>query len=193
MTQCRAVVLAMRAVREINPAARLVQTDDLGRTFATRPLTYQADFENERRWLTFDLLCGRVDRDHPMWRYLRRMGIAERQLGWFADNPCPPDVIGINHYLTSERFLDHRVDLYPPCLRGGNRRHAYADVEAVRVRAEGTAGPFALLGEAWRRYHLPLAVTEAHLGCTREEQMRWFLEVWDAARRLRGTGPTCGP
>jgi dTDP-4-dehydrorhamnose reductase len=34
LTQCRAVVLAMRAIREVNPQARLVQTEDLGKTFS---------------------------------------------------------------------------------------------------------------------------------------------------------------
>ena len=43
------------------PAARLLQTEDLGKTFATAPLAYQADHENERRWLSLDLLDGRVD------------------------------------------------------------------------------------------------------------------------------------
>ena len=188
LTQCRAVVLAMRAVREVNPAARLVQTEDLGKTFSTRTLAYQADFENERRWLSFDLLCGRVNRDHPMWAYLRWTGVGEAELAWFVENPCPPDVIGINHYLTSERFLDERVGRYPDRAPGGNGRHRYADVEAVRVCAEGTAGPRALLREAWERYRLPLAVTEAHLGCTREEQLRWLKEVWDAAHTLRAAG-----
>ena len=46
---------------------------------------------------------------------------------------CPPDIIGINHYVTSERFLDERLDRYPPHTHGGNDRHRYADVEAVRV------------------------------------------------------------
>ena len=66
---------SMRAVREINPRARLVQTEDLGKTFSTPTLIYQAEFENERRWLTFDLLCGRVVRGHTMWDYLRWAGI----------------------------------------------------------------------------------------------------------------------
>src|SRR5689334_1999480 len=56
LAECRATVLAMRAIREINPAARLIQTEDLGKTYSTPQLTYQAEFENERRWLTFDLL-----------------------------------------------------------------------------------------------------------------------------------------
>ncbi|HUQ31878.1 MAG TPA: family 1 glycosylhydrolase [Pyrinomonadaceae bacterium] len=188
LNQCRAVALSMRAIREINPQAKLVQTEDLGKTFSTRRLTYQAEFENERRWLTYDLLTGRLTRGHLMWWYLRSTGINEAELDWFEDNACPPDIIGVNHYLTSERFLDERLHRYPVSTHGGNGRNMYADVEAVRVCAEGIAGPRALLKEAWQRYQLPLAVTEAHLGCTREEQLRWLKEVWEAARSLRLEG-----
>ncbi|HLL72414.1 MAG TPA: family 1 glycosylhydrolase [Pyrinomonadaceae bacterium] len=187
--QCRATVLAMRAIRETNPRAQLVQTEDLGKTFSTRSLAYQADFENVRRWASLDLLCGRVTREHPMWDYFTRIAaVAESELEWFNANPCPPDIVGINHYLTSERFLDERVERYPDRAVGGNGRHRYVDVEAVRVCAEGTAGPRVLLREAWERYEIPLAVTEVHLGCTREEQLRWFKEAWDAARTLRADG-----
>src|SRR5205085_2566912 len=55
VNQCRAVVLAMRAIREVNPAARLVQTEDLGKTHSSRLLRYQAVWENHRRWLSLDL------------------------------------------------------------------------------------------------------------------------------------------
>jgi dTDP-4-dehydrorhamnose reductase len=188
LTQCRAIVLAMRAIREINCEAQLIQTEDLGKTFSTRQLAYQAEFENERRWLTYDLLAGRVTRDHPMWSYLRWVGVNEDELTWFLDHTCPPDIVGINHYLTSERFLDERLHRYPTRTHGGNGRHAYADIEAVRVRAEGIAGPKSLMKETWERYHLPLAITEAHLGCTREEQLRWFKEIWDGAQNLRREG-----
>src|SRR3954468_11982850 len=109
LTECRAVVLAMQAIREVNPAARLVQTEDLGKVFSTPRLAYQADLENERRWLTFDLLCGRLRRGDPMWRFLTRAGVAESDLRWFRDTPCPPDILGLNHYLTSDRFLDDRL------------------------------------------------------------------------------------
>ena len=185
LIQCRAVVLSMRAIREINVSAQLVQTEDLGKTFSTRALAYQAEFENERRWLTFDILCGRLNREHPVWGYFEWLGVKAEELEPFLDDPCPPDIIGINHYMTSERFLDQRLERYPACSYGGNGRHRYADVEAVRVCAEGVAGPRVLLRETWERYRLPLAVTEAHLGCTREEQLRWFKEVWDAGRSLQ--------
>jgi dTDP-4-dehydrorhamnose reductase len=188
ITQCQAIRLAMQAIRQVNPAAQLVQTDDLGKMSSTPLLKYQAEFENERRWLSFDLLGGRVNRNHQMWNYLRALGISEAELEQFLEAPCPPNVIGINHYLTSDRFLDERIDRYPTCTHGGNGRHQYADVEAVRVCAQGAAGPRTMIKEAWERYKTPLAVTEVHLGSTREEQLRWLKEVWEAANSLRSEG-----
>jgi len=186
--QTRAIGQAMRAIRRVVPAAQLVQTEDLGKTSATRPLQYQADFENERRWLTFDLLLGRVVGHHPMAEYLRWAGTPDEDLERLAEAACPPDIIGVNHYLTSERFLDHRLRRYPSERWGGNERHRYADVEAVRVLADGLSGPDVLLREVWRRYERPFAVTEAQLACTREQQLRWLEEVWDAASALRAEG-----
>ena len=188
INQCRGVALSMEAIRRINPAAKLVQTEDLGKTFGTSLLSYQIDFENARRWLSFDLLCGQVDRDHELWDYLRESGAEEAELFWFLDHPCPPDIFGINRYLTSDRFLDDRLDRYPPHTHGGNDHHSYADVEAVRVCTEGICPPETLLKEVWERYHRPIAITEVHLGCTREEQLRWFKEIWDAAQHLRQDG-----
>jgi dTDP-4-dehydrorhamnose reductase len=188
LVQCRAVAAAMAAIRRSTPDARLVQTEDVGKVFATPRLAYQADFENERRWLSLDLLAGRVDRDHPLWRYLLASGAPERELAWFVEHPCPPDLIGVNHYLSGERFLDERLERYPPDAAGGNGRERYADVVAARVVRDGPAGPGVILREVWDRYGAPLAVTEAHNGCTREEQLRWFRDVWDAAVALRHGG-----
>lgn len=188
LNECRGTVQAMQAIRQVNPAAQLVQTDDLGITLSTSLLAYQAEFENERRWLTFDLLCGRVDPQHPLWNYLLYAGMARADLDWFLEHPCPPDIIGINYYLTSDRFLDERLERYPSGVQGGNGRHQYADVEALRVCQEGIAGVKQLLWRAWERYHIPLAVTEVHLGSTREEQLRWLKEAWDAAQHLHEEG-----
>lgn len=178
---------AMRAVRAVNPAARLIQTDDLGRTWATGPLADQAAFDNQRRWAGWDLLCGRLVAGHPLWHRLCALGLGER-LRAIADDPCPPDIVGINHYPTSDRFLDHRVQLYPRDAHGANARHAFADVPAVRT-LDPAPEPFAAaLREAWARYTLPVALTEVHIGCTREEQMRWARVAWEAAQEAQTGG-----
>jgi dTDP-4-dehydrorhamnose reductase len=188
LNQCKGIIVGMKVIREVNPHAKLVQTEDLGKTHATPLLSYQADLENERRWLSYDLLCGNLTKDKPMWHFLRSLGVPAKELEWFQEHACKPDIMGINYYVTSERFLDENLYQYPKSTYGGNEYHSYADTEAVRVLAEGLTGPAKLLEEAWQRYQLPLAITEAYLSCTREEQMRWFYEMWQGAQSLKTKG-----
>jgi dTDP-4-dehydrorhamnose reductase len=187
LQQVRATVLAMRAIRQVNADAELVQTDDLGYTRCTPGLAAQAAFDNERRWLAFDLLAGRVDDAHPLWNWLCGCGV-ERELRQLLDDPCPPQIVGINAYITSERFLDERLELHPSHLHGGNGREAYVDIETVRVDGELVDGFAGRLREAHERYGLPLSITEVHMGCTREEQMRWLEQAWRAAQQAREEG-----
>ena len=112
MNQMKATVQSMEAIRMENPHARLIQTDDLGKTWSTRELASTSERLNDRRWLPFDLLAGSVDRQHPLFEYLLHGGIREKEIMWFRDHPCPADVIGINYYVTSDRYLDHRTDRY---------------------------------------------------------------------------------
>ena len=188
-TQCRAVMLAMRAIRARIPGARLVQTEDIGKTFSTNRLAHQAVYENDRRWLSLDLLCGRIDRTHPWRGHLVASGVPEAWLDEFEGGEAAPDLIGVNYYVTGERFLDHRVGLYPAHMRGGNGRDAYVDTEAARIELPpDTLGWAARLRDVWERYRRPIAITEAHLGDRPEEQVRWLLEAWSAAQTLRAEG-----
>jgi dTDP-4-dehydrorhamnose reductase len=190
--QILATQAAMRAIRAVNPRAQLVATEDLGFTHANAALRYQAAFENERRWLTWDLLLGLVRRRHPLWNFLVRSGPVRRLFDRIADEATDvaarPALLGVNYYVTSERFLDEAIGFYPARAHGGNRWHRYADVEAVRVVREGPLGPAALLLQAWERYRMPLAITEAHIACTREQQMEWLAGMWSAAHDARRAG-----
>lgn len=187
--QCHATLLAMRAIREVNPRAKLMVTEDLGKTFATEDLAYQAEHENERRWLSLDLLAGRVAEGHQFHDWLVQAGIPTEVLAELASGESTPDLIGINHYLTSERYLDHRVARYPDVEPGTNGTDAYVDLEAVRVdKLKRQVGPARRLAEAWERYRIPIVFSEVHHGCSRDEQVRWLVEVWEACEKLRGKG-----
>ncbi len=186
LAECKGTVLAMQAIRKINPDAKLVQTEDLGKTHSSQKMQYQAEFENIRRWLSFDLLCGKVDEKHPLWQYVTSVGLKKKDLLFFINNPCPPDIMGINYYVTSERWLDERLEKFPPNYIGGNGKDAYADVEAVRVGK--SQGPESLFKEVWDRYTIPIAITEVHLHCSREEQLRWFYQIWNAVNNLQKNG-----
>lgn len=192
LNEIDATRLAMRAIRRVNPAARLIQTDDLGYCHATPPLQGVADFQNERRWIGWDLLCGTVVPGHALWERLARFGFAER-LRAIADDPCPPDVIGVNHYLSSERLLDHRVERHSDRALadralGKSAGVVHVDVDMVSNERDALLGLPRLLEQAWERYRRPLAVTECHLGTTRCDQVRWFVEVWDGVAALQKRG-----
>jgi dTDP-4-dehydrorhamnose reductase len=189
LNQVKATVLCMEAVRRVRPDAQLIQTDDLGSISGTEELRSVWEMLNLRQWLPFDLLCGRVDRTHPMFDYMRREGISENEILWFRDHRCAPDVIGANYYVTSDRYLDHRTHWYSSGLMSSEG--PFVDVEAVRSRDEGIEGFGSVLLEAWNRYEIPVALTEVHLGCEVDEQIRWLASAWQSATQVRELGVNC--
>jgi dTDP-4-dehydrorhamnose reductase len=187
--QMKGIVLAMEAIRSVQPNARLIHTEDGGAFFSTPGLESFRIEREHRRWLGLDLLCGRVTAHHPLFAFLVCHGLQEQEILWFAERPCRPSIIGLNYYVTSDRFLDDRLSLYPDHLRGGDSGdEPLVDVEAVRVRPQGIAGAKHVLTEAWKRYGLPVAITEAHLGCVPEEQARWLAETWNQAEDAHAEG-----
>jgi dTDP-4-dehydrorhamnose reductase len=117
LNEIDATRLAMREIRKVNPQARLVQTDDLGYCHATPPLqSARPTSRTSAAGWGWDLLCGMVVPGHALWDRLCNFGFEDR-LRAIADDPCPPDIIGINHYLSSERFMDHRSS----CTRTARR------------------------------------------------------------------------
>ncbi|MCX7284915.1 MAG: SDR family oxidoreductase [Novosphingobium sp.] len=186
LIQIEATTAAMAAIRCTIPDARLIQTEDMGHTSATPERQGQADFDNERRWASWDMLAGRFQPGHALWDHIVRLGLG-RRMEAVAAAPCVPDVLGLNHYLTSDRFLDHRLDRHPISSHGVCELGPVADVEAVRAcdRHPGLDGA---IRACWARYGLPIALTEVHNGCTREEQMRWLVEAWQTACMLRNEG-----
>ncbi len=183
LMQCAATRAAVEAIRSRVPHARFLQTEDLGKCYATERMQYQADYENLRRWASLDALCGNVAVNSVLQRYIEVAAIGDESTFF-----CPPDTIGFNYYVTGERWLDERLERYPGEKHGGNERERYVDVAVARVCVEGPAGLRDLLVEAAERYGRPLAVSEAHLGCTREEQLRWLAETYAATCAARDAG-----
>jgi dTDP-4-dehydrorhamnose reductase len=187
VAECLATRAAIEAIRTVNPRARFVQNEDLGRTDSTPEVAAQAEADNERRWLTFDLLTGRVVRGHRFWRLLVDAGLGA-EVGSLAQRPCPPDLLGVDYYVTSDRFLDHRIDRYPAWTLAGDEGSRYADVEAVRSSATWTCGFGRAIDEAWSRYRIPIALTEVQLAAQPDDQCAWWAEAVRLAQTARRKG-----
>src|SRR5690606_27715724 len=130
-----------------------------------------------------DLLCGQVDASHPFHARLLSSGVDPVHLSELVTEPCGPDLVGIDYYLTSDRFLDDRTERHRGEPVGGNGIDAYVDIAAVRSEiTPADVGLLPRLKEVWERYRRPIVVTELHNGCTREEQLRWFMEGLQTAQ-----------
>ena len=188
VNECLGIVRSMRAIRSVIPDARLIQTDDVGKHFGTKNMQDMVAFKNERRWLSYDLLFGRVDEQHSMYQYLLDHHIKQKELAEFRLNPCPPDIVGLNYYVRSERFMDDRLDRYPPDLQTEYQHRKFVDLDVARIAVEGMSGFDTLFDEAWARYHTPIVVTETHLGSFRDEEVRWVWQIWQEAQAARQRG-----
>ena len=176
----------MRAIRAVNPDAKLVQTDDLGKTYSTPEMAERGRVLQRaalaglgpavRQGRSASIRCGTTCSQPGIRR--GRTAVVPRQ-------PLPA-----GHH--RRQLLRHQRALAGPprrALSGAPPRHyrgiPYADIEAPRALATPTPGIAPLLQETWERYGLPLAVTEAHIDANREDQLRWLLEIWDAAKQAR--------
>jgi dTDP-4-dehydrorhamnose reductase len=181
LAQAQGFVAASRAIRAVRPDAMIILNEDVGQTWGTRACRSAVGHANERRWLSFDLVTGRVDRSHPLWSYVATTSAHRRILDRLARDPDPPDVLGIDHYVTSDRYLDHHVDQYPIELHGGDGSITYADVELARVAGHEVGGFRGAIAEVWARYQLPMALTEVQLAGASEDQLAWWAQAWAAA------------
>jgi dTDP-4-dehydrorhamnose reductase len=187
LTQCRATAMAMEAIRRVRPDAELVQTEDVSMTVGSPAMADQAAFYTERAWLSLDLLCGAVDDAHPLRGYLDAAGVTDRELARFRDTPCAPALIGLNYYVTSDRYLDESVEDDAAWRLPSETDVRFGDIEAARAPC-GIVGHLGHLARAWDRYRKPLAITEVHLDCAPDQQICWFGEAWRDASAARQSG-----
>lgn len=187
VNQCRAIRAGIRAIRSVIPGARLIVNEDVGRTYSTPALQEQAEFDSDRRWVALDLLTGRLRQRHRLWRYLAAAG-QEAAVRDLVGDPEPPDVVGLDYYVTSDRFLDERLDRYPAGSWGGNGRRRYADVDLVRVEAGGLESWPERIDEAALRYRRPIVLTEVSMAGDPDDRSAWFWEAWSAANDARARG-----
>jgi dTDP-4-dehydrorhamnose reductase len=185
---CRGIAAAARAIRRERPASTLIVNEDVGRTLASAGCRAVARRHDERRWLGFDLLTGRVDPSHAAWRALATTSANRRILDELRVDPVDPDILGIDHYVTSDRYLDNRLARFPAWTHAVEGELRYADVELVRVAGHEAAGFDAAIGDTWARYRRPLALTEVQLAGEPADQASWWLEAIASARTAAASG-----
>jgi beta-glucosidase len=162
------------ALREADPGIVLVHVEASGLSRAAREdLHAIAREEQTRTFLPYDLLTGRMTPHHPLFGWLVRHGASPDRLLELAAAPAPFDLMGLNFYpqwSTTQLYIDRRGRL------------AYQPIEQDGV---GFAG---LIEEYWRRYQVPIMVTETSARGDEAIRARWLEASVAAIRGLRGRG-----
>ena len=183
--QCRATILAMKEIKRVNPKAKLIQAENLGKYLSSTPLENLRNYEELCRWLPLDLLTGQFSEANPLYSIMLSTGIRDEELNWFQEHSVQVDSIGLNYHQNSNRYLDHQLELYPNRKTFSKNNIIYVDVSASKTGQIDPIPAKDFFKEVWERYRIPFVITETD-GCgTRESQMRWFNQLWKISLELR--------
>jgi len=162
------------AIKSADPDAILVHVEAAGlRRGAREDLEVLAAEDRLRGFLCYDLLTGRLNSEHSLFTWLLRNGANLNDLLSFARTPIELDVLGLNFYpqwSTQEITVD------------GRGRLVYHATE------KDGAGFAALIDDYYRRYDVPIIVTETSAKGNDHVRARWLEASVAAVKRLRGQG-----
>jgi beta-glucosidase/6-phospho-beta-glucosidase/beta-galactosidase/glycosyltransferase involved in cell wall biosynthesis len=167
----QAVSRATRAIRSAAPEATVLLCD-AAENYKTRTkeLQPEVDRRNLRRFLVMDLLLGRVDQHHALYPWLTSYGMSELDIAWFRQNPQAPDVLGLDYYPHSDWQIE--------TVAG----------KVQQRRADNPAGLYGVANAYWRRYGIPLMLTETSIEGQPINREIWLETNVDHIRRLREEG-----
>lgn len=155
------------AIHRADPDATIVHVD-AGFQWAGDFGDRTKEFLDEWRFLTTDLLVGRVNEGHPLRDYLIEHGAQEAQLQAFTEHPAIPDVLGVNYYPSFSR-------------------QAYDEATGRSLPVEaGKQGLLEHVRQYHERYGLPMAITETSRPTPDEQRkIEWIDDIVSAADELR--------
>ncbi|MDB5060753.1 MAG: glycoside hydrolase family 1 [Mucilaginibacter sp.] len=163
---CKANVLAMQAILEVQPSAVFIQSES---SEYFHPETPDCDplssFLNQKRFLPLDLSYG-YPLSVVMYEYLLENGMTKQEYRWFENNLIKGScVMGNDYYITNEHMV-----------------HEDGSTSA----AGEIFGYYVITQQYYNRYKLPVMHTETNI--SEPNAVRWLQTQWANVRRLKRDG-----
>ncbi|MFN7997169.1 MAG: family 1 glycosylhydrolase [Bryobacteraceae bacterium] len=164
---CKANLMAMHAILEVQPTAIFVQSESSEYFHPDKPKAIpHANFYNEKRFLSLDLTYGYAV-DYVMYEYLMDNGMTRDEYHWFIRNHKKTHcIMGNDYYKTNEHLVDEN---------GG-----ISDAGEI-------FGYYVITHQYFSRYGLPVMHTETNLKDA-EQAPRWLRKEWANVHRLKQDG-----
>lgn len=163
---CKANVLAMKAILQVQPEASFVQSESSEYFHAMEPDAVPlARFLNQKRFLSLDLTYG-FPINVTMYEYLLGNGMTQAEYNWFTINQVKAHcIMGNDYYVTNEHLV------FPD----------------GRTQASGEIfGYYVITSQYFRRYKLPIMHTETNIKMPASKE--WLLKQWANVHRLKQDG-----
>jgi beta-glucosidase/6-phospho-beta-glucosidase/beta-galactosidase len=158
-----------RVISEQDKNAKFVHVD-AGFLWSGEGFPEGRDFLNEWRFLSMDLVMGKLEQESELYKYLVANGIKTEHLENIKRNAVTPDAIGVNYYpgFTSQEWNVER-----------------SRAEGAEAGVHGFTDIITLYAE---RYKLPIFITETSRGGDISERLTWLQQSVDEIVRLRNSG-----
>jgi beta-glucosidase len=166
-----ACLQAMLAIIQVRSDAIFVLAESSEHTHVLLPqLAEEAEFYNERRFLSLDLVCGRR-LGSGMYDYIMDNGMTREELGRFMRYDLREHfIMGHDYYATNEHRLEE---------------------DGSREPAGDVLGYYTVAHHYHGRYGLPVMLTETNARGGDEDA--WLHQTWANIQELRRVGmPLCG-
>jgi beta-glucosidase/6-phospho-beta-glucosidase/beta-galactosidase len=144
-------------------------------------LVERARFLNEKLFLTYDCLLGRIDGRHPLVGYLQAHGMTDAELDWHQRQRGSFDYMGVNfypHLSVHELYRGKSTSIF------GSHQGDIAQ-RGLWVRADRYEE---LMRIYWRRYGIPIVHTESSSVGEPAVLIDWLEDSLAAVKRLRAEG-----
>jgi len=176
-TLCRANVLAMEAILDVNPRAVFIQSES-SEYFHPKEAkdVPAAEFLNLKRFLSLDLSYGRPV-NSVMFRHLMRHGMTEAEYDFFLqprDRIRQACVMGNDYYEGNEHWVE------------GTEEDPYHYTQSGEI-----FGYYVITHQYYERYRLPVMHTETNKpdrAGGRDEAEDWLRKQWANVVRLKQDG-----
>jgi beta-glucosidase/6-phospho-beta-glucosidase/beta-galactosidase len=170
----KGIIATVEAIKQIDPGTIMVHVEAAGLSrAATQDLDASAIEDQYRRYLSYDLLTGKVTPEHPLFAWLVHNGATLKALAELAEQAIELDVIGLNFYprwSTKQLYVDRRGRLM------------------YRLVEKDGSGFSALIQQYYKRYKAPIIVTETSEYGSPLRRLRWLQASVNAVKHLRAAG-----
>jgi beta-glucosidase/6-phospho-beta-glucosidase/beta-galactosidase len=163
---CKANVMAMHAILEIQPQAAFIQSESSEYFHPVSPAAAPLSrFLNQKRFLSLDLTYG-YPVNVSMYEFLLSNGMTKKEYRWFTENQVKARcIMGNDYYVTNEHLV-----------------HPNGTTQA----SGEIFGYYVITKQYYNRYKLPIMHTETNIrmpACS-----EWLFKQWANVHRLKHDG-----